>query len=79
MKPDAATVQALSAQAVDLLCRLIAIPSFSREEADTAALIDAFLQEKGVSSLIIICKQGIDRSAGEKLRRVERKIPLIDN
>ncbi|MBL7780333.1 MAG: M20 family metallo-hydrolase [Saprospiraceae bacterium] len=50
MKPEATTVQVLSAQAVDLLCRLIAIPSFSREEADTAALIDAFLQEKGVAT-----------------------------
>ena len=38
-----------------------------------AALHD-FLQEKEVSGLIIKCKQGIDRSAGEKLRRVERKL-----
>lgn len=50
MKPDAAIVQALSAQAVDLLGRLIAIPSFSREEVETAVLIEGFLREKGVET-----------------------------
>lgn len=36
-------------QALDLLQRLIAIPSFSREEDKTADVIAAFLQSKGVA------------------------------
>lgn len=35
-------------KAIDLLCALIATPSFSREEAGTAALIEAFLRNEGV-------------------------------
>jgi len=38
----------LAAEAIRLLQRLIATPSFSREEHDTAAIIAAFLGEKGV-------------------------------
>ncbi|HOY17738.1 MAG TPA: adenylate synthase [Haliscomenobacter sp.] len=40
-----------------------------------SAALHVFLQEKGISDMTITCKQGIERSAGEKLRRVERKIP----
>ncbi|MCC6280518.1 MAG: M20/M25/M40 family metallo-hydrolase, partial [Saprospiraceae bacterium] len=43
-------IEQLSAEMVELLQRLIATPSFSREEADTAAIIEGFLQEKGISA-----------------------------
>jgi acetylornithine deacetylase len=33
--------------AVDLLCRLIAVPSLSREEEQTAGIIESFLKEQG--------------------------------
>lgn len=39
----------LAAEATGLLQRLIATPSFSREEHDTAAIIASFLDEKGVA------------------------------
>lgn len=42
--------------------------------ATISTALHVFLQEKGVNSLAIICKQGIEGRAGEKLRRVERKI-----
>lgn len=42
------TQATLSAEALALLKRLIATPSFSREEAQTAALIEAFFQEKQI-------------------------------
>ncbi len=36
-----------SRNAIDLLCRLIAIPSLSREEDQTAGIIESFLKEQG--------------------------------
>jgi acetylornithine deacetylase len=39
-----------SEQAVDLLQQLIAIPSFSREEGQTADLIEHFLQARGIET-----------------------------
>ena len=48
MGNDQAYIKQLTAEMVELLQRLIATPSFSREEADTAALLDDFLQKKGV-------------------------------
>ncbi|GAB4028462.1 M20 family metallo-hydrolase [Spirosoma gilvum] len=42
------TQATLSAEALALLKRLISTPSFSREEAQTAALIEAFFQEKQI-------------------------------
>lgn len=48
MGNDQAYIKQLSAEMVELLQRLIATPSFSREEADTAALLEDFLQKKGV-------------------------------
>ena len=41
-------IQALQADALDLLKNLIATPSFSREEEHTATLLEAFLQAKGI-------------------------------
>jgi len=43
-------VNTLYQQAVELLQRLISIPSFSREEAKTADLLEQFLQSKGVKT-----------------------------
>ncbi|MDR3694444.1 M20 family metallo-hydrolase [Mucilaginibacter sp.] len=43
-------LKTLSEQAVNLLQELISIPSFSREEDNTAALIEKFLQDKGVET-----------------------------
>jgi len=43
-------IKQLSAEAVTLLIRLIKTPSFSREEADTATLIQAFLAAHGVAA-----------------------------
>ncbi|WP_035564329.1 M20 family metallo-hydrolase [Hymenobacter sp. IS2118] len=43
-------INQLSAEAVDLLIRLIKTPSFSREEADTAGLIQAFLIGHGIAA-----------------------------
>ena len=43
-------ISQLSNAAVDLLSRLIKTPSFSREEADTATLIHAFLAAHGVQA-----------------------------
>jgi acetylornithine deacetylase len=40
----------LKIQAIDLLKRLIATPSFSREEDKTATIIENFLREKGVDA-----------------------------
>ncbi len=40
----------LSDEVIELLRQLIATPSFSREEADTAAIMEGFLQEKSVST-----------------------------
>ena len=37
----------LSGQAIDLLCRLIATPSLSREENQTADIIESYLKEHG--------------------------------
>jgi putative adenylate-forming enzyme len=47
---------------------------FSAVSATISNALHVFLQEKGIKGLIIQCKQEIDRRAGEKLRRVERKI-----
>jgi putative adenylate-forming enzyme len=47
---------------------------FQAVSATVSSALQDFLQKKGVNSLTIICKQGIERRAGEKLRRVERKI-----
>lgn len=35
---------------LDLLCKLISIPSFSREEENTASAIELFLNEKGIET-----------------------------
>lgn len=35
---------------LDLLCKLISIPSFSREEENTASVIELFLKEKGIET-----------------------------
>lgn len=35
---------------LDLLCKLISIPSFSREEENTASAIELFLKEKGIET-----------------------------
>jgi len=43
-------VNTLYQQAVELLQQLISIPSFSREEAKTADLLEQFLQSKGVKT-----------------------------
>ncbi len=43
-------INQLSEDAVDLLIRLIKTPSYSREEADTAELIQAFLISHGVAA-----------------------------
>jgi len=43
-------IDTLSRQAVDLLKRLIATPSFSKEEEGTAAHIEKFLLEQGVNT-----------------------------
>ncbi|HOY06903.1 MAG TPA: M20 family metallo-hydrolase [Saprospiraceae bacterium] len=49
MNPDTAeNHKNLAAEAVALLRRLIATPSFSREEAGTAVLLESFFQEKGI-------------------------------
>ena len=49
MNPDTAENRKhLASEAVALLRRLIATPSFSREEAGTAALLESFFQEKGI-------------------------------
>ncbi|MBV9986221.1 MAG: M20 family metallo-hydrolase [Chitinophagaceae bacterium] len=45
-----ATLNILKEQALLLLKQLIAIPSFSREEDGTAAVLEAFLQSKGVDA-----------------------------
>lgn len=50
---------------------------FQAVSATVSAALHVFLQEKGVNNLSIACKKGIDQRAGEKLRRVERKIPLL--
>ena len=42
------TIQLLQAEALGLLRQLIAIPSFSKEEEKTAALIAGYLQSKGI-------------------------------
>lgn len=47
---------------------------FQAVSATVSSALQDFLQEKEVNSPTIICKQGIERRAGEKLRRVERKI-----
>ncbi|QRR04224.1 M20 family metallo-hydrolase [Dyadobacter sandarakinus] len=44
-----AMLQTLSADAIALLKQLIETPSFSREEAHTASLLEAFLQARGIS------------------------------
>lgn len=43
-------IDTLCTGAVQLLRQLIATPSFSKEEQDTASLIDTYLREKGVST-----------------------------
>ncbi|MEO6851192.1 MAG: acetylornithine deacetylase, partial [Mucilaginibacter sp.] len=43
-------INTLYTQAVELLQKLIAIPSFSKEEGKTADLIESFLEGKGVST-----------------------------
>ncbi|HEY4208449.1 MAG TPA: M20 family metallo-hydrolase [Puia sp.] len=45
--PDIHTLQT---EAIDLLRRLIAIPSFSKEESETAALLEKHLRDKGVTA-----------------------------
>jgi len=47
---------------------------FQVVSATISAALHVFLQEKGVNNLSIACKKGIERGAGEKLRRVEQKI-----
>ena len=43
-------IKILQQEAIDLLRALIATPSFSREESDTAALIGKFLAERQVAA-----------------------------
>ncbi|MDO6433838.1 M20 family metallo-hydrolase [Flavitalea sp. BT771] len=43
-------IHTLQAEAIDLLRQLIAIPSFSKEEDKTAALLEQFLRGKGIST-----------------------------
>jgi acetylornithine deacetylase len=43
-------ITSLSAEAISLLQRLVAIPSFSKEEQGTASLLYSFLQSKGVKA-----------------------------
>jgi acetylornithine deacetylase len=45
-----ALLGSLTTEVVELLRRLIAVPSLSREESGTAALLESFLQEKGVAT-----------------------------
>jgi len=45
--PDIHTLQT---EAIDLLRQLIAIPSFSKEEGETAALLEEFLRKKGIAA-----------------------------
>ena len=45
--PDKSKLQALQAEALDVLKQLIATPSFSREEDGTATLLQQYLQSKG--------------------------------
>src|SRR5213080_4247719 len=40
----------LQQEAIELLKQLIATPSFSKEEENTAAIIEEFLKEKGVKT-----------------------------
>lgn len=47
---------------------------FQAVSATVSSALQFFLQEKGINGLVIRCKQGIERKAGEKLRRVERRI-----
>jgi acetylornithine deacetylase len=47
LNPDIHTLQT---EAIGLLHRLIATPSFSKEEDRTAALLEQFLQKKGISA-----------------------------
>ncbi|GAC1526793.1 MAG: M20 family metallo-hydrolase [Sediminibacterium sp.] len=44
------TINILQKKALDLLNQLIATPSFSKEEGETAAIIDQFLQANGVTT-----------------------------
>lgn len=43
-------VEIFKAESVDLLRNLISTPSFSREESDTADIIECFLNEKGIKT-----------------------------
>jgi acetylornithine deacetylase len=45
---ESEAIKSLSEGAIDLLRKLIATPSFSREEEGTALLIEEFLKEKGI-------------------------------
>src|SRR5687768_6199753 len=46
---ESMTIAQLAEQATGLLKQMIAIPSFSKEEASTADLLQKFLQEKGIT------------------------------
>ena len=46
--PNAEQVELLFVEALQLLQRLIAAPSFSREEAGTAAILEQFFQQKNI-------------------------------
>jgi acetylornithine deacetylase len=44
------TTQNITNSAIDLLKKMIAIPSLSREEKEVADLIEQYLQENGVTT-----------------------------
>jgi len=44
------TISILQQDAINLLKQLIATPSFSKEESDTAGILENFLQEKGIET-----------------------------
>jgi acetylornithine deacetylase len=50
LQDDMTTIDTLYPQAVQLLQQLIATPSFSREEAPTADIIETFLQQRNITT-----------------------------
>ncbi len=50
IKENIETIKALQKDAINLLKTLIAIPSFSKEEHETASIIELFLKEHGIKT-----------------------------
>ena len=72
MNPDTADTRGQHvADAVALLRRLIATPSFSREEDGTAALLESFFQEKGIPA------QRLQNNVWARNRHFEASKPTI--